>query len=45
MWPCVYVLDKRGQLRYFWPGELRWQGATGDKIARGWIDELLAEQP
>lgn len=45
MWPCVYVLDKRGQLRYFWPGELRWEGAAGDKIARGWIDELLAEEP
>lgn len=44
MWPSVYVLDKRGYLRYFWPGELKWQGATGDQYLRERIEELVKEQ-
>jgi peroxiredoxin len=44
MWPSVYVLDKRGYLRHFWPGELKWQGATGDEYLRERIEELLKEQ-
>lgn len=43
MWPSVYAIDKRGYLRYFWPGELKWQGATGDVWMREKIEELLAE--
>jgi peroxiredoxin len=43
MWPCVYLIDKRGYLRQFWAGELNWQGATGEASMRGWIDELLDE--
>jgi len=43
MWPSVYVIDKQGYLRHFWAGELKWEGATGDKIARDWIDRLLKE--
>jgi thiol-disulfide isomerase/thioredoxin len=43
MWPSVYLVDKRGYLRYFWPGELKWQGATGDQSMRERIEELLAE--
>ncbi len=43
MWPSVYLIDKRGYLRHFWPGELKWQGATGDQWMRGRIEELLAE--
>lgn len=43
MWPSVYLIDKRGYLRHFWPGELKWQGATGDRWMRDRIDELLAE--
>jgi peroxiredoxin len=43
MWPSVYLVDKRGYLRYFWPGELKWQGATGDQWMRERIEELLAE--
>jgi hypothetical protein len=43
MWPSVYLLDKRGYLRYFWPGELKWQGAKGDQWMRERIEELLAE--
>ncbi len=43
MWPSVYLVDKRGYLRYFWPGELKWKGATGDPWMRERIEELLAE--
>jgi peroxiredoxin len=44
MWPSVYVLDRRGYMRAFWPGELRWQGATGDKQMMQTIEELLADK-
>jgi thiol-disulfide isomerase/thioredoxin len=43
MWPSVYVIDKQGYMRSFWAGELRWQGATGDKQMRQMMDKLLAE--
>jgi peroxiredoxin len=43
MWPTVYVLDKRGYLRNFWPGELKWQGSDGEKFLQERIDELIAE--
>jgi len=43
MWPSVYLVDKRGYLRHFWPGELTWKGATGDQWMREQIEELLAE--
>ena len=45
MWPSVYLVDRRGYLRYFWPGELKWDGATGDVWMRERIEELLAEPP
>jgi thiol-disulfide isomerase/thioredoxin len=44
MWPSVYVLDRRGYMRAFWPGELRWQGATGDQQMLQTIEQLLAEK-
>jgi peroxiredoxin len=43
IWPSVYLVDKQGRLRYWWYGELDWQGAGGQKVARQKIDELLAE--
>jgi peroxiredoxin len=43
MWPSVYLIDKRGYLRQFWPGELNWQGNNGEKYMREWIEKLLAE--
>jgi peroxiredoxin len=45
MWPSVYIIDKQGYLRHFWAGELKWQGAKGDEVARQWIERLLAEKP
>lgn len=43
IWPSVYIIDKQGRLRYWWYGELDWQGAGGQKIARQRIEQLLAE--
>ncbi|MFM7804309.1 MAG: redoxin domain-containing protein, partial [Verrucomicrobiota bacterium] len=31
MWPTVYVIDRRGYVRHWWMGELRWKGAQGDR--------------
>jgi thiol-disulfide isomerase/thioredoxin len=44
MWPSVYLLDKQGYLRSFWPGELKWQGASGDQQLRQKIAALVAEK-
>ncbi len=44
MWPCVYVVDKHGYIRMWWPGELNWKGATGDKTIESAVDLLLAEE-
>ena len=41
-WPCVYLVDKTGNVRYRWEGEL---GDEGYKKVTRQIDELLAEQP
>jgi peroxiredoxin len=43
VWPSVYLIDKQGRLRYWWYGELDWQGAGGHKLMRQRIDQLLAE--
>ena len=34
MWPSVYLIDKHGYVRYWWLGELNWEGAEGEKILR-----------
>ena len=43
-WPCVYLIDKKGFVRYRWDGELNWQKAGGQETMRKKIDELLAEK-
>jgi peroxiredoxin len=43
IWPAVYIIDKRGRVRYWWYGELDWQGAGNQKNARRQIEQLLAE--
>jgi peroxiredoxin len=42
-WPSIYLIDKRGQIRFRWDGELEYQSAGGDKLLRAKIKELLAE--
>lgn len=44
IWPAVYVVDQRGFIRYWWYGELNWQGAGGEKYIAGKVNELLAEK-
>lgn len=43
MWPTVYVIDKKGYIRFWWQGELNWQGATVDKKIEEIVDRLLIE--
>jgi predicted transcriptional regulator len=43
-WPCVYLVDKKGKVRYRWEGELNYGGVKGEKIMREKIEELLAEK-
>jgi hypothetical protein len=40
----VYLIDKQGNVRAWWYGELAWQGAKGEETLRAKIEELLAEK-
>jgi peroxiredoxin len=44
IWPSVYLIDRQGRVRYWWYGELDWQGAGNQKITRKQIEQLLAEK-
>jgi peroxiredoxin len=44
MWPTVYVIDRHGYLRWWWQGELTWQGATGDQQVENLVEQLLTEK-
>lgn len=43
-WPSVYLVDKRGYVRFWWYGELNWEGAKGEEFLRKKIEELAAEK-
>jgi len=43
-WPSIYLIDKKGQVRYHWDGELHLKTEDGRRFAAR-IDELLAEKP
>jgi peroxiredoxin len=43
-WPTVYLIDKKGRVRYRWEGELAWKGARGEKIMAERIEMLLKEK-
>ena len=43
MWPTVYVIDKNGYVRFWYQGELNWEGATVEKTIEKLVDDLLAE--
>ena len=42
-WPTVYVVDRKGEVRYGWEGELNYNGRKGEETVRRWIDRLLSE--
>ena len=44
IWPCVYLIDKKGNGRFRWDGELEWQGAGGGKMMHDRIRLLLKEK-
>ena len=43
-WPTVWLIDKKGLVRYRWQGELGWNGAKGEQIVARKIQELLDER-
>lgn len=43
LWPTVYVIDKKGYIRFWWQGELNWQGATIDQKVEAIVEKLLLE--
>ncbi len=43
-WPSVYLIDKKGDVRYRWDGELNWKETKGEQIMRKKIEQLLAEK-
>jgi thiol-disulfide isomerase/thioredoxin len=43
VWPSVYLIDKAGFVRYWWYGELEFQGRGGEQWASARIKELLQE--
>jgi len=44
VWPSVYLIDKEGFVRYWWYGELEFQGRGGEQWASARIKELLQEK-
>lgn len=43
-WPSIYLIDKKGRVRYRWEGELDSGTTKGERLMRRRIDELLAEK-
>ncbi len=43
IWPSVYIIDREGRVRYWWYGELNWENAGNQLVARGQIEGLLVE--
>ena len=42
-WPAVYLVDKKGKIRYRWDGELNYGGAGGEKKMMELVEKLLDE--
>jgi hypothetical protein len=42
-WPTVYLIDRRGRVRYRWAGELEYQGAGGEEALARRVRVLLDE--
>jgi peroxiredoxin len=40
-WPSIYLIDKKGRVRYRWEGEL---GSDGERLMSQRIEALLAEK-
>lgn len=44
VWPTVYLVDRRGHVRFRWVGELDWQHAGGEETMARCIEALLRER-
>ena len=44
LWPCVYLIDKRGIVRWRWDGEFKYGPYDGDKTLRRKLEQLLREE-
>ena len=43
VWPTVFIIDKKGQVRAYWVGELGWKGATGFQDLSKIVQTLIKE--
>ena len=43
-WSTVYVVDKRGRVRYRWEGEFSDKGTADEETVRKSVDALLLER-
>jgi peroxiredoxin len=43
-WPSVYIIDKKGHVRYWWYGEMNFGDNRGEEIMRRNIQKLLLEK-
>ncbi|MBL8174665.1 MAG: redoxin domain-containing protein [Bryobacterales bacterium] len=44
-WPTVYLVDRRGRIRYRWEGELNYGQLDGERKMTALIETLLEETP
>jgi hypothetical protein len=42
-WPTVYLVDRKGRIRYRWEGELNYGNAGGEEKMAALIEILLKE--
>jgi len=43
-WPTVFLIDRKGEVKFKWEGELAWQGRDGEEQLTQMIQKLLAEK-
>lgn len=44
-WPTVYLVDRRGRIRYRWEGEMNYANLDGERKMTTLIETLLEETP
>lgn len=44
-WPTVYLIDRKGRIRYRWEGEMNYANLDGERKMTTLIEQLLEETP